>query len=397
MLKLDSYLYRLYYNLRKVLPTKKSPLPPPIIWHEPKMIPPSDSFCNELKPRDKKKLEKLLKETELLSRVHLKFPNSLTDDHWQKLMDIKSRKERINFFKFLRVKEKEEEKDFVRKIKKKETKPEKLPPSIDPWFFNPPYEKLERWEDQIEDMKLFRSIILNETPQLAVDCRYIPYLSERAQNLTSIQLGYMISANRRSSDPWPLHFVNFDLKNNIFKECKRKHLGVLDNDRKISAFISDKNYTEIFDPKKLVYLSPDADECLERVELDKTYIIGGIVDRVVEKNIPRYASLEMSMIDGIQSYRLPINENIQWQSGTQFLTLVTVMKILQKTFENNGNWKETMEKLIPARHVKPLEERRDLPKQLQQNHSQYDMEVLRILEENLGKDHDRKINKVFSC
>uniref|UniRef100_A0A914YYC1 RNA (guanine-9-)-methyltransferase domain-containing protein 1 n=1 Tax=Panagrolaimus superbus TaxID=310955 RepID=A0A914YYC1_9BILA len=248
-------------------------------------------------------------------------------------------------------------------------------------------------ENQKEDMRLFQSISLKETPHLVVDCRYIPYLSERAQNLTSIQLGYMISANRRLQTPWPLYFVNFDLKNNILKECKRKHLGVLDNDRKICAFTSEKNYTEIFDPKKLIYLSPDADEPLKNIELDKTYIIGGIVDRVVEKDIPRYASLEMSQVDGIQSYRLPINENIQWQSGTQFLTLVTVMKILQNTFENNGNWKETMQKLIPTRHVKPLEDRRDLPKQLQHNHAQYDMEVLRILEENLGKDFDRKISK----
>uniref|UniRef100_A0A914R425 RNA (guanine-9-)-methyltransferase domain-containing protein 1 n=1 Tax=Panagrolaimus davidi TaxID=227884 RepID=A0A914R425_9BILA len=252
---------------------------------------------------------------------------------------------------------------------------------------------MERWEDLVEDMKLFRSVIFKETPQIAVDCRYIPYLSERAQNLTSIQLGYMISANRRSPNPWPLHFINFDLNKNIFKECKRKHLGVLDNDRKLSAFISDKNYTEIFDRKKLIYLSPDADEPLKTIESDKIYIIGGIVDRVAEKNIPRYASLEMSIIDGIQSYRLPINENVNWQAGTQFLTLVTVMKILQKSFENNGNWKETMEKLIPVRHVKPLDGRAPLPKQIQQIHNHYDNEVIRILEEHLGKEHDRRINK----
>uniref|UniRef100_A0AC35EVW3 Uncharacterized protein n=1 Tax=Panagrolaimus sp. PS1159 TaxID=55785 RepID=A0AC35EVW3_9BILA len=65
MLKLDSLFYRLYYNVRKILPLRKSPLPSPIIWHKSKMAPPSDSFCNDLKPKEKKKLDKLLQETEV--------------------------------------------------------------------------------------------------------------------------------------------------------------------------------------------------------------------------------------------------------------------------------------------------------------------------------------------
>ena len=123
-----------------------------------------------------------------------------------------------------------------------------------------------------------------------------------------------------------------------------RHLGMLDNDRKLSAFTTEKNYTEIFDPQKIIYLSPDAEAALPTVEADKIYVIGGIVDRVTERNIPRYASLEMSQVDGIPAYRLPLNEYVKWEGGTQFLTLVTVMKILKMTFENGNDWKQTMEK-----------------------------------------------------
>lgn len=36
--------------------------------------------------------------------------------------------------------------------------------------------------------------------------------------------------------------------------------------------------------KKLVYLSPDAPDPLETVEIDTAYVIGGLVDRTVKKN-----------------------------------------------------------------------------------------------------------------
>jgi hypothetical protein len=36
--------------------------------------------------------------------------------------------------------------------------------------------------------------------------------------------------------------------------------------------------------KKLIYLSPDALDPLETVDIDTAYVIGGLVDRTVKKN-----------------------------------------------------------------------------------------------------------------
>uniref|UniRef100_A0AC34QJN8 SAM-dependent MTase TRM10-type domain-containing protein n=1 Tax=Panagrolaimus sp. JU765 TaxID=591449 RepID=A0AC34QJN8_9BILA len=122
-----------------------------------------------------------------------------------------------------------------------------------------------------------------------------------------------------------------------------RHLGSLENPRNLGVIVSDQNYTDLFEKDKIVYLSPDSDEVLEKVEPDMTYVIGAIVDRVPERNIPAYASLEASQADQIKAYRLPLDEYIDWKSGTRFLTLLTVMKILQMNYENDNNWKKTLE------------------------------------------------------
>lgn len=75
--------------------------------------------------------------------------------------------------------------------------------------------------------------------------------------------------------------------------------------------VTDQNYTDLFEKDKIIYLSPDSDEILQKVEPDMTYVIGAIVDRVPERNIPAYASLEASQADKIKAYRLPLDENIE--------------------------------------------------------------------------------------
>ena len=41
----------------------------------------------------------------------------------------------------------------------------------------------------------------------------------------------------------------------------------------------------VFDPSSLVYLSPDGQTILETIDSTKTYVIGGFVDRSVNKVI----------------------------------------------------------------------------------------------------------------
>ena len=45
------------------------------------------------------------------------------------------------------------------------------------------------------------------------------------------------------------------------------------------------NVLQIFDSADLIYLSPDADNYLTEMDRDKVYVIGGLVDDSVKKQV----------------------------------------------------------------------------------------------------------------
>jgi len=58
--------------------------------------------------------------------------------------------------------------------------------------------------------------------------------------------------------------------------------------------------------EQLVYLTPDSDNLLERVDHSKVYVIGGIVDDNQLKGL----SLSKAVANGIAHARLPIKEKL---------------------------------------------------------------------------------------
>lgn len=81
---------------------------------------------------------------------------------------------------------------------------------------------------------------------------------------------------------------------------------------KLFLEITPKSYLELFDEKfanqKMVYLSPHAEEVLEEIEPDTVYIIGGIVDRVGEKKIPKHATKLVADQENIICRQLPLDK-----------------------------------------------------------------------------------------
>ena len=77
--------------------------------------------------------------------------------------------------------------------------------------------------------------------------------------------------------------------------------GVMKND--CPETVTEKCYTELFPKENLVYLSPDSRNLLKYNPND-IYIMGGLVDRSVEKN----ASLAKAESKNIRHARLPLRE-----------------------------------------------------------------------------------------
>ncbi|CAD6199440.1 unnamed protein product [Caenorhabditis auriculariae] len=222
-------------------------------------------------------------------------------------------------------------------------------------------------------------------PKLAVDCGFLGDLSPRGLQLTVLQLKYLVSQNRDFRSPWPMHFVNFDQNNQSLLAAEDKHLGILHSKNSIGAVVSSSSLAENFDRNRVVYLSPDADEELESVEDGHVYVLGGIVDRVVERKIPRKASFEAASSAGVRSARLPIDKFIEFKSGSKFLTLTAVHAILHHV-HLTGNWEEAFEKYIPIRNKKESAEKNQHARSKHIMIREFNHRVQQIVAEKLGEE-----------
>jgi tRNA (guanine9-N1)-methyltransferase len=93
-----------------------------------------------------------------------------------------------------------------------------------------------------------------------------------------------------------------------------------------------------------VYLTSDSEHTLQRLEDDKIYVIGGIVDR----NRLKRAAISKAESAGIATAKLPITDYLQLVT-TKVLTCNHVFEILLKYRENGNDWKKAMLDVLPNR------------------------------------------------
>lgn len=101
----------------------------------------------------------------------------------------------------------------------------------------------------------------------------------------------------------------------------------------------------VFDPEDVVYLSPDADEPLGEVVASDIYIVGGIVDR----NINRGMTLAAAEGGRARARRLPFDEYLPEVSRRdRVLTVCACVGVLIGVHAGE-DWREALEKSIPKR------------------------------------------------
>lgn len=128
-----------------------------------------------------------------------------------------------------------------------------------------------------------------------------------------------------------------------------------------------ESVAEHFQPDDLVYLSPDSPNVLEKMDPEKIYVIGGIVDKSRKKvralrglNPIRVsirvdlsilvvklqgATLNAATEAGITTVRLPIQENIP-ERLDHILNVNTVVDVLIN-FRELGDWPRALEIALP--------------------------------------------------
>merc|ERR1712194_11116 len=118
-------------------------------------------------------------------------------------------------------------------------------------------------------------------------------------------------------------------------------------------------FWEVFPRERLVVLSPDAEEDLNEVTDDCTYVIGGLVDRTIKRN----QTLEQAEAQGnLCVRRLPI-KSLGPPGMYPVLNIDVVIRILheRRTRGPDSDWHQILVDCLPQRQ-QPGPKRRQLRK-----------------------------------
>jgi tRNA (guanine9-N1)-methyltransferase len=108
---------------------------------------------------------------------------------------------------------------------------------------------------------------------------------------------------------------------------------------------------ELYSLDSLVLMSPDAQQPLISIDLTKVYVIGGIVDKTVQKGL----TLEFAEQHQLPAYRLPIKEHAS-QLGMDFpgantRPILTAADVVTALIEYNRtqDWVLALQAAMPSR------------------------------------------------
>ncbi|KAM9628036.1 tRNA methyltransferase 10 homolog C isoform 1-T4 [Morphnus guianensis] len=192
--------------------------------------------------------------------------------------------------------------------------------------------------DRAYSWRVAQSMIFGQP--LVFDMSYEKDMSVREVTNTVRQIVLSEGCNRRSVDPFHIHFCNFKDDSLYHKEFV-KHYREAWGRLLITA--TDQCYTEVFPKDKLIYLTADSPKVMKTFDHDKIYIIGSMVDKSIKTGV----SLARAKRLGLETAALPLEKYLLWNAGAKNLTLDQMMHILL-TLKDTGDWKKALE-FVPKR------------------------------------------------
>ncbi|KAH7674346.1 tRNA (guanine9-N1)-methyltransferase protein [Dioscorea alata] len=189
------------------------------------------------------------------------------------------------------------------------------------------------------EMRIQRLTRAKETgPKVVLDLEFSDLMSSGEVHSLVHQIMYCYAVNGKC--PSPAHLWLTGCNGEIQAQLEK-----LPGFEKWMIEKESKSYIEAFHDHKesLVYLTADAETVLDELDPQKTYIIGGLVDRNRWKGI----TMKKATDQGIQSAKLPIGSYLK-MSSSQVLTVNQVVEILLKFLETK-EWRSAFFQVIPQR------------------------------------------------
>lgn len=180
--------------------------------------------------------------------------------------------------------------------------------------------------------------------KVIIDCSYNSYMDDYCLKLTAKQILFCLYSSRTNRRPMSLHICNLDYESKLMYYLEKLNPAIrLD----IPISMHSESYLELFDRKKLVYLTPHTQVAVE-YDPEDIYILGGFVDK---------AQMELSRSkadkEKLRYATLPLNRYLNWKNGTKNLCIHHCFNILLDV-KNTGDWAKALQKHVPTRKTKTI-------------------------------------------
>ncbi|NXR60322.1 TM10C methyltransferase, partial [Rhadina sibilatrix] len=310
-------------------------------------------------------------------------PENISEEQLKTFMECPSKSAKKKYLKYLHLKELHKKNDKRKMNEKRERRLEAQDQAsnTDETKKNPFVCLWSSTMDKAYNWRAAQSMIFGQP--LVFDMSYEKEMSVREVTNTVSQIVMSESCNRRSVDPFHIHFCNFKDDSLYHRQFLKSYKQAWS---KLLITVTDQCYTEIFPKDKLIYLTADSPKVMKTFDHDKIYIIGSMVDKSIKTGV----SLARAKRLGLETAALPLEKYLLWNTGAKNLTLDQMMHILL-TLKDTGDWKKALE-FVPKRKycgfvkrpVKELKKTLDLINTLKLGKRQEE------IEQQFAKNHPKK-------
>lgn len=264
-------------------------------------------------------------------------PENISEEQLKIFMECPSKSAKKKYLKYLHLKELYKKNDKRKMDEKRERKLEAAS-KTDETGRNSFLCLWANCMDRAFNWRVAQSMIFGQP--LVFDMSYEKDMSVREVANTVRQIVLSESCNRRSVDPFHIHFCNFKDDSLYHKEFIKHYREAWG---KLLITVTDQCYTDVFPKDKLIYLTADSPKVMKTFDHDKIYIVGSMVDRTIKTGV----SLAQAKRLGLETAALPLEKYLLWNTGAKNLTLDQMMHILL-TLKDTGDWKKALE-FVPKR------------------------------------------------
>ncbi|KAJ8047404.1 tRNA methyltransferase 10-like C [Holothuria leucospilota] len=270
-------------------------------------------------------------------------PDLISDSDLEYYTSLTSKRGKKKFLSFLCKREALRKREKMKRLEKQSERKNEKEDDIDGTL---PVNRLMR---RVSDVTILTgdnwrlAAAMKFGPQIAFDFSY-DALMERPEIVSMVsQLNHVLNANKQARNPFYMHWTGLKDGSKSLKEMRRMFGDTFEN---LMVNVTDKDVLDIFPKDELIFLTADSTNIMHTFDIDKIYVIGGLVD---SRTIQTGVTLAKAKRYNISHARFPLDLYLQWELGAKTLTLDQVARILHSMNESH-DWMEALKNVPTRKH-----------------------------------------------